>query len=123
MVLSKIYNNKCEIIGNGLNYIKSNLILNAGNSGTLGRLLLGLLINSEKKIKLIGDKSLSKRDFSRVTIPLKKFGARFSSNNKLPLYIKGLKNPKPINYFENKGSAQVKTSLIIAALKTKGLIK
>ena len=120
----KFYNNKCEIIGNGFNYnIKDNLILNSGNSGTLGRLLLGLLINSEKKIKLIGDKSLSKRDFSRVTIPLKKFGAKFSSNSKLPLYIKGLKNPKPINYFEKKGSAQVKTSLIMAALKTKGLSK
>ncbi len=120
----KFHNNKCEIIGNGLSYnIKNNLILNSGNSGTLGRLLLGLLINSQKKIKLIGDKSLSKRDFSRVTIPLKKFGAKFSSNSKLPLYIKGLKNPKPINYFEKKGSAQVKTSLIMAALKTKGLSK
>ena len=120
----KFHNNKCEIIGNGLNYsVKNNLILNAGNSGTLGRLLLGLLINSEKKIKLIGDKSLSKRDFSRVTIPLKKFGAKFSSHNKLPLYVKGLKNPKPISYFEKKGSAQVKTSLIMAALKTKGLSK
>ena len=120
----KFHNDKCEIIGNGLNYnIKNNLILNSGNSGTLGRLLLGLLINSNKKIKLIGDRSLSKRDFSRVTIPLKKFGAKFSSNSKLPLYIKGLKNPKPINYFEKKGSAQVKTSLIMAALKTKGLSK
>ncbi len=120
----KFNNNKCEIIGNGLNYnIKNNLVLNAGNSGTLGRLLLGLLINSEKKIKLIGDKSLSKRDFSRVTIPLKKFGAKFSSKRYLPLYIEGLKNPKPINYFEKKGSAQVKTCLIMAALKTKGLSK
>ena len=43
----------------------------------LGRLLLGLLIKSPQKIKLIGDKSLSKRDFSRVTLPLEKFGAKF----------------------------------------------
>ena len=60
----KFYNNKCEIIGNGLNYnIKNNLILNSGNSGTLGRLLLGLLINSNKKIKLIGDKVCQKEIF------------------------------------------------------------
>ena len=43
--------------------------------------------------------------------------------NKLPIYIKGLKNPKPINFSENKGSAQCKTSVMFAALKTKGLTK
>ena len=67
----------CEITGNGLNKFKykKNLVLNAGNSGTLGRLLIGLLIHSNKKIKIIGDKSLSKRDFQRVTKPLSNFGA------------------------------------------------
>ena len=49
----KISKNKCEIIGNGLNFEnfknKKKLILNAGNSGTLGRLILGLLINSKKR--------------------------------------------------------------------------
>ena len=35
-------------------------------SGTLGRLILGLLVNYTKPIKLIGDKSLSKRDFKRL---------------------------------------------------------
>ena len=81
-----------EINGNGLDsYIyKKNLTINAGNSGTLGRLILALLIHSPKKIKLIGDKSLSKRDFSRVIKPLKKFGANFYPNNKttLPISIK-----------------------------------
>ena len=39
--------NYCEIIGFGLNNFdfKKNLTLNAGNSGTLGRLILGLLIH------------------------------------------------------------------------------
>ena len=54
-----------------------NLILNAGNSGTLGRLLLPLLIKSPFKIKLIGDESLSQRDFSRVIEPLKKLAQTF----------------------------------------------
>ena len=69
----------CEIIGNGINGFKykKNLIINAKNSGTLARLILGLLIRSPHKIKLVGDKSWSKRDFSRVTIPLKKFGVKF----------------------------------------------
>ena len=68
----KFEKNKCEIIGNGFHIKKKGKILiNAGNSGTLGRIILGLLINSKNKIKLIGDKSLSKRDFSRVIKPLK----------------------------------------------------
>ena len=71
--------NFCQITGRGVNgfIFKKNIILNAGNSGTLGRLILPLLIKSPYKIKLIGDKSLSKRDFSRVTEPLKEFGVNF----------------------------------------------
>ena len=114
----------CEILGVGLNgyKYKKNLTLNAGNSGTLARLILGLLIHSKKRIRLIGDKSLSKRDFSRVTEPLQKFGARFisSKKSKLPLSIAGLEFAKPINYIEKKGSAQCKSSVMLAALNTTG---
>ena len=75
----KFNNNFCEIDGLGLNGFKykKNLVLDAGNSGTLGRLILGLLVHSEKNILLKGDKSLSKRDFYRVTEPLKRFGQNF----------------------------------------------
>jgi len=120
----KIYKNYCEIIGNGINGFKykKNLIINARNSGTLGRLILGLLIKSPTKIELIGDESLSKRDFSRVTIPLKKFGAKFYyiKKNKLPLSILGSESVKNINYLENKGSAQCKSSIMFAALNSSG---
>jgi len=115
--------NVCEIKGLGINGYrhKKATILNAGNSGTLARLILGLLIHSPDKIKIIGDKSLSKRDFFRVIKPLEKFGAKFISNkNKLPIIVKGTKNPKPIKYFENKGSAQCKTAIMLASLNTKG---
>ena len=61
---------------------KKNIIINAKNSGTLGRLILGLIINTKFPIKLTGDKSLSKRDFSRVTKPLSKIGASFFPINK-----------------------------------------
>ena len=114
----------CEILGNGVNGFKykNGLVINAKNSGTLGRLILGLLIKSPKKIKIIGDKSLSKRDFSRVTIPLEKFGAKFyyKKKNKLPLSILGSKLPKGIKYIENKGSAQCKSSVMLAALNSSG---
>tara|TARA_B100001093_G_scaffold193301_1_gene185917 strand:+ start:663 stop:1991 length:1329 start_codon:yes stop_codon:yes gene_type:complete len=117
----------CEINGDGINSFKfkKNLVLNAGNSGTVGRLLLALLIRSPYKIKLIGDKSLSKRDFSRVITPLKYFGAKFYPNNKttLPIYIQGTDSLKPIDYYEKKGSAQVKSCVMLAALNISGETK
>ena len=120
----KFKKNFCEICGEGLDgyKYKKNIVLNAKNSGTLGRLILGLLVNSNEKIKIIGDKSLSKRDFKRVADPLKKFGAklRLTKNRNLPLNILGTKDLKPIKYYENKGSAQCKSSVIFAGLRTKG---
>ena len=120
----KMYKHCCEVFGNGINGFKykKNLTIDARNSGTFGRLILGLLIKSPHKIKLIGDKSLSKRDFSRVTLPLEKFGAKFyfKTKNKLPLSILGSQSIKGIKYLENKGSAQCKSSVMLAALNASG---
>ncbi len=118
------HKNFCTVEGRGLNgfIFRKNLILNAGNSGTLGRLILSLLIKSPYKIKITGDKSLSKRDFSRVIEPLKKIGVNFypSKRYKLPIYIKGNNYLRPINYLENKGSAQCKTCVMLASLNLPG---
>ncbi len=119
----KIKKTYCQVQGVGLNgfKFKNNIKLNAGNSGTLARLILGLLIHSKKKITLIGDKSLSNRDFVRVIKPLRKFGAKFFYKKKgLPLSIKGTNNPKSIKYLERKGSAQCKSSIMLASLNTPG---
>ena len=120
----KMKNDYCEIHGNGINGFKynKNLTINAKNSGTLGRLILGLLIKSPFKIKLVGDKSLSKRDFTRITNPLKKSGAKFffKKKGRLPLLISGINQPKKINYIEKKGSAQCKSSVMLAALNIAG---
>ena len=122
-----IKKNLCEVIGNGINgyKYKKNIVINAQNSGTLGRLILGLLVNTPHPIKIIGDKSLSKRDFKRVTDPLNEFGARFILKKKkyLPLKIFGSKNLKPIFYKENRGSAQCKSSVIFAGMRTEGQTK
>ena len=119
-----VHKNHCEIFGNGINGFKykNGLVIDAKNSGTLGRLILGLLIKSPKKIKIIGDKSLSKRDFSRVTLPLEKFGAKFhyKTKNKLPLSILGSQSSRGINFIENKGSAQCKSTVMLAALNSSG---
>ena len=118
--------NNLEINGFGINgfNIKKKTIINAGNSGTLARLILGLLVKIDQKVKLVGDKSLSKRDFSRVIEPLRLFGVNVKSkNNSLPVEIQGTKFLRPINYIEDKGSAQCKSAVMLAALNTPGITK
>ena len=95
---------ECKIFGKGIDGYKyrKNLTIDAQNSGTLGRLILGLLVNSPEPITLVGDKSLSKRDFKRVSDPLRNsFKFKLRNNNFLPLKIYGSSN-KPIKYLEKK---------------------
>ena len=119
-----IKNNQCKIYGRGLEgyKYKKNITINAKNSGTLGRLILGCLVNTPYPIKLIGDKSLSKRDFKRISDPLKKFGVNFKlkKGKHLPLKILGNQNLNPIKYYENRGSAQCKSSVIFAGMRANG---
>ena len=114
----------CKIYGVGINgyKYKKKLIINAQNSGTLGRLISGILIDTPFPIKIIGDKSLSKRDFKRIAKPLSKFGATFQLHNNytLPLVIKGSKRLKAIKFFEKKSSAQCKSSVIFGGIKADG---
>ena len=119
------YNKRiCKVYGKGVDgyQFKKGLVINAENSGTLGRLILGLLINTKFPIRLIGDKSLSKRDFKRITDPLSKFGATFKLKNKknLPLVINGSSNLNSFRYSENKGSAQCKSAVILGGLRSNG---
>ena len=122
----KVLNKKgvCKIYGVGINgyKYKKNLVINAQNSGTLGRLITGILIDTPFPIKIIGDNSLSKRDFKRITKPLSKFGASFRlrNNYSLPLIIKGSKKLNPIRFLEDKGSAQCKSSVIFGGIKVNG---
>ena len=114
----------CTVYGKGLNGFeyKKNIILNAGNSGTFARLILGLLVKSPYYIKLVGDESLSQRDFERIISPLQRVGANFKVNKKktLPLQIIGSNFTNPIYYFENRGSAQCKSTIMLAALNSSG---
>ena len=112
-----------EINGVGLSGFRhnNNVNLDAGNSGTFARLLCGALAGNIMNVKVTGDPSLSKRDFSRVVKPLELFGINIKTNkNKLPIVIKGSKFLRPIFYKEEKGSAQVKSAILLASLNTPG---
>ena len=119
-----IKKNVCKIHGVGIKgyKYKKNLVINAKNSGTLGRLISGILIDTPFPIKIIGDESLSNRDFKRIAEPLRKFGASFKLSNgcNLPLTITGTRKLKPIKFFEKKGSAQCKSSIIFGGIKAEG---
>jgi len=122
----KKFRNFYKIYGLGLSGFKTDkkILLDAGNSGTLARLILGLLVNSKNWIKIKGDKSLSKRDFKRIIDPLKLFGANINSNKTgLPVNIVGSNYLRPIDYHEKLGSAQCKSAVMLAALKTPGITK
>tara|TARA_B100001027_G_scaffold167046_1_gene118877 strand:+ start:837 stop:2180 length:1344 start_codon:yes stop_codon:yes gene_type:complete len=124
-IKSKITKNKVKIFGKGFEgyKYKKNITINAENSGTLGRIILGLLINTKYPIKVVGDRSLSKRDFRRITDPLSKFGAKFklTRGKNLPLTIFGSQKLRSIKYNEKKGSAQCKSSVIFGGMRTNGI--
>ena len=123
-IFYKKIGNTYYIKGFGLNGfdINKETTIDAGNSGTLARLILGLLVRSKFKVKLIGDKSLSRRDFSRVIKPLRQFGANIKCKKSLlPIEILGTNFLRPITYDENIGSAQVKSCIIFSALNTPGI--
>ena len=122
----KIIKNKkiYEVYGNGLGSFKTDkkIKIFVGNSGTTARLLTGLLATHPGKFYLYGDKSMNKRDMSRVFNPLEKIGAFFYPKGKktLPITIEGTNMPLAQNHIENLGSAQVKSSLLAAFLNTPG---
>ena len=73
-------NNIYQVYGNGLNSFKLKKKITkiyGGNSATFLRLLSGLISTYPNKFYLYGDRSLNKRDFSRVIEPLEKIGTFF----------------------------------------------
>ena len=97
--------------------------LDMGNSGTSIRLISGVLAGQEFEVEMFGDDSLSKRPMDRVTIPLSQMGVTVSGVTDChlpPLKLRGSKELKPIHYQLPVASAQVKSSLIFAALQARG---
>ena len=97
-------------------------VLDAGNSGTTARLIMGLLAGNPFYSVITGDLSLKKRPMDRVVEPLKKMGAVVYGRqgaNLLPLTVMG-GNLKGIDYLSPVASAQVKSALLLAGLYAKG---
>ena len=115
-------NTSLTIDGLGLTQLKKpKHMIDAGNSGTLMRLLTGVLAIQNFNSAITGDSSLKKRPMKRIIDPLQACGANIiSDNDKAPLKIDGNVNLNPINYKQNIASAQIKSCLILTSLFIEG---
>ena len=114
-----------RINGAGLHGLKEpEDMINAGNSGTTSRLLIGLLSGQNFSSSITGDKYLKKRPMGRVINPLREMGANIDAtdDSKLPLTIHGT-NLNGISYKMPVASAQVKSAILLAGLYAEGQTK
>jgi len=97
-------------------------ILDCGNSGTAIRLFLGFLCTCKGFFVLSGDKYLNSRPMKRVVEPLRDIGALIDGRDNgefAPLCVRGDVKLEPFVYESKIASAQVKTAMILAALRAK----
>ena len=115
------------IYGKGLGslFAKKNTLLNFGNSGTLARLLVGILSTTPNiEIKIKGDHSLNKRSMKKLIDLMSKFGALFEPKNKFNFPLKLISSEMPIGVNYTAGvSAQLKSAVILAGLNSYGYTK
>ena len=99
-------------------------ILDAGDSGTMLRLMMGLLAPQPFLSTFTGDAALYRRPMGRVIEPLSRMGARIAGRaggKYLPITIlpaekklQGIEYPMPM------ASAQVKSAILLAGLRAEG---
>ncbi len=123
--IKKKHPNLYFVYGKGLGSLiaKKNLKLNFGNSGTLARLLIGMLASTPNiQIQVKGDHSLNKRNMKQLIDLMSEFGAEFYPKNKFnfPLKFKSTEMPIGIKYISGV-SAQLKSAVILAGLNSFGI--
>ena len=123
--IKKIKTGKYKIFGKGLGcfYAKKNTSLNVGNSGTLARLLIGILSTTpDINIKVTGDSSLNKRNMKELINLMSKFGASFLPKKKYFLPFKIISSGMPVGIDYKAGeSAQLKSAVMFAGLNSYGI--
>jgi 3-phosphoshikimate 1-carboxyvinyltransferase len=100
-------------------------VLDVGNSGTAARLITGIIAGHPIFAVITGDASLRRRPMKRVTDPLVQCGAAFwcRDGGRLPLAIRGARDPMPLDYTLPVASAQVKSAVLLAGLSAPGITR
>ena len=122
--IKKLKSNNYLIYGKGLGslHLKKNTKLNFGNSGTLTRLLVGILSTTPGiTVDIIGDTSLNKRSMKKLIDLMQRFGAFFLPKKKFNLPLKLISSEMPIGINYDAGvSAQLKSAVLLAGLNSYG---
>lgn len=109
--------------GNGIRGLRDpGEVLDVGNSGTLARLMLGVLAGQPFEATVTGDASIQRRPMDRVAVPLRQMGAIVEGQGERctpPVTIRG-GILKPITYITPVASAQVKSAILLAGLNAGG---
>jgi 3-phosphoshikimate 1-carboxyvinyltransferase len=122
--ITEINSTEVRVRGTGLGQLKeASDFLDAGNSGTTLRLMMGILASQPGLFStLTGDASLRSRPMGRVSTPLGQMGAQIwgrQGGKYAPLAIQG-QSLKPFHYHSPIASAQVKSAVLLAGLLTPG---
>ena len=122
--IKKLKSKHYLIYGKGLGSlnIKNNAKLNFGNSGTLARLLIGILSTTPGvTVNISGDHSLNKRSMKKLINLMTKFGAFFLPKRKFNFPLKLISSEMPVGIKYNAGvSAQLKSAVLLAGLNSYG---
>ncbi|WP_196594680.1 3-phosphoshikimate 1-carboxyvinyltransferase [Pectinatus sottacetonis] len=118
-------NGDMSVCGKGLHGLReATSVIDAGNSGTTLRLMMGILSGQKFLTTFTGDSSLSKRPMDRVIKPLAKMGAHIvgrRGNTLLPITVIPQTNKLiGLEYEMPMASAQVKSAILLAGLYAKG---
>ncbi len=122
--ISELNTELVTVQGIGLGQLQEPVnVLDAGNSGTTMRLMLGVLASHpDRFFTVTGDGSLRSRPMSRVVQPLTEMGAQIwgrKGNSLAPLAVRG-QALQPIHYHSPIASAQVKSAILLAGLMAYG---
>jgi len=117
--------NTLIVKGNGFHGLQEpQSIIDAGNSGTTLRLMMGILAGQKFLTTFTGDASLSRRPMGRVINPLSQMGANIvgrKENKLLPITIIPAKESlQGIDYQMPMASAQVKSAILLAGMNAEG---
>ncbi len=112
------------VYGKGLGslWAKKNTELNFGNSGTLARLLVGILSTTPGlELKIKGDNSLNNRNMKKLIELMSEFGAFFLPEKKFNFPLRLVSTNFPIGIKYTAGvSAQLKSAVMLAGLNSYG---
>ncbi len=97
--------------------------LDFGNAGTGARLAMGVIAGHPIQATFDGDESLRRRPMRRVLDPLARMGAMIvdeKEGGRLPIHLKGARDPIPIEFESPVASAQVKSAVLLCGLSAPG---